>query len=333
MENIRQEIFKIKELNYLFINDTKTEYECSSVKKSKKFTHLHKCVMKTREYPILNEYINLYIKQNPNEIDKKNEEGWTALMLASRNSKINSSEETVKILLEHGANVNIQNNFGVTALMFASRYSKNNSSKETVKILLEHGANVNFQEDNGVTALMFASEHSKNNSSKNTVKILLEHGANVNLQNNRGWTALMFASRYSKTTSSEKTVRMLLENGADTNVKLKDTKLITFLYDLYLENEIDVEIIGLLITFGANHSDLPVDKNLKCILKEKGYLKSKMHVAFNYFNRDDVNILKSTCQICFNDNVKVTECDKEHKICLNCNIKLNFKCEFCHPRN
>ena len=322
MENVREEIIKIEELKYLFIEES-----------AKEFGHLHECVMKTREYPILNEYINLYLKQNPDKIDKKNKKGWSALMLASRYSKTDSSEETVEILLKHGANINLRNNDDWTALMLASRNSRIDSSEETVRILLEHGANVNLQNKAGQTALMFASGNSKTDSSEETVRILLEHGANINLQDNTGWTALMFAVKYSKTDSSEETVRMLLEHGAYINIKLNGMKLITILYDLYLKNEIDVEIIGLLITFGANFSDLPVDKNLKNILKEKGYLKSKLHVAFNYFNRNDVKINESTCQICFNDNVKVTECDKEHKICLNCNIKLNFKCEFCHPRN
>ena len=395
MENIRQEILKIEELKFLFDDSAKEP------------VHLYECVMNTRTYPILNEYINLYLKQNPNKIDKKDKygytalmfaartskiysteetvkillenganvniqnnegctalilasrnsridsseetvrillkhdanvniqdnKGWTALMSASSDSKIESSEETVKILLEHGANVNIQDNKGWTALMLASSYSKTESSEETVKILLEHGANINLQGKDGCTALIIAASDSKTGSSEETVRILLENGANVNIKSKYGWSALMFAAKYSKTDSSEKTVRMLLEHEADPNVEFEGVKLITILYDLYLENKIDVEIIGLLISFGANYSDLPVDKNLKNILKEKGYLKSKIHVAFNYLNRNDVKISGSTCQICFKDNVKVTECDKEHKICFNCIIKVNFNCEFCHPRN
>ncbi len=66
-------------------------------------------------------------------------------MLAARNSRIDSSNETVKILLEHGANVNLQNKDGYTALMSAAQYSKTSSSNETVKILLEYGANKNMK--------------------------------------------------------------------------------------------------------------------------------------------------------------------------------------------
>ena len=187
---------------------------------------------------------------------------------------------------------------------------------------------------------MLASRYSKTKSSEETVKILLEHGANVNIQGinplkcryGYGWTALTYASVNLKNSSSKQTVRMLLEHGADLNIKVEGIKLITYLYNCYRRNEIDAEIIGLLITFGANFSDLPVDRNLENILVEKRYLKNESHNVIEYINRADVNILNSICEICYDDNIKVTECDKRHKICLRCIIKLNFKCEFCHPR-
>ena len=126
MENLKQEILKIKELKHLFIEES--EYKWFFIKKSRKTTHLHKIVVKTRKYPILNEYIKFYLKDNPNEVDKMNDIGSTALIIAARKSKNDSSEETVKILLEHGANVNLQEDNGSTALMDAVMYSKIDSS-------------------------------------------------------------------------------------------------------------------------------------------------------------------------------------------------------------
>ena len=58
--------------------------------------------------------------------------GITALMAASFSGQF----ENVKLLLAHGANVNLQNCNGLSALIFASH----NGQLEIVKLLLEHGA-------------------------------------------------------------------------------------------------------------------------------------------------------------------------------------------------
>ena len=220
LEIFEEQINSIEELQHLFFDDPKTSYECSQYTRSTKFTHLHKCVMKTSKYPFLNQYIDIYLSLNPQVIDEQNKEGWTALMLSARNSKTDSSEETVKIILEHGAKVNIQEKNGSTALMMAVISSRTNSSEETVKLLLEHGAKVNIQEKNGCTALMRAVISSRTDSSEETVKLLLEHGAKVNIQEKNGCTALMMAARYSRTLSSEETVKMILEHGANVNIQI-----------------------------------------------------------------------------------------------------------------
>jgi ankyrin repeat protein len=196
-------------------------YPCSDISKSGGFTYLMKLVMN----PLCAENIDIfeYILQFFDEdyINKQNHIGWTALMLASRNSKTDSSEKTVKMLLDAGADVNLQNE-DWTALMFASRYSNNDSSEKTVKMLLDAGADVNLQNKDGCTALMFASRYSNKYSSEKTVKMLLDAGVDVDLKNEDGWTALMLASRYSNNDSSEKTVKMLLDAGADVNLQNKD---------------------------------------------------------------------------------------------------------------
>ena len=58
---------------------------------------------------------------------------WTALMFACRFSNTTSSLDTVKLLLERGAYVNLKTNDGYTALMIAVRSSNIGSSLETVK--------------------------------------------------------------------------------------------------------------------------------------------------------------------------------------------------------
>ena len=149
------------------------------------------------------------------DIDAKNNDEWTALMIASRRSNDTSSLDTVKLLLDRGADINSKDNDGWTALILASRRSNDGSSLETVKLLLDHKADVNIQNNNGITALMFAAGESNHNSSLDTVKLLLDHKANVNIQDNIGMTALMYSSKLSNRESSLDTIKILLDHGAD----------------------------------------------------------------------------------------------------------------------
>ena len=119
-----------------------------------------------------------------------------ALMLASKYSSTESSEEIVNFLLENGANVNIQNNMGTSALKFSAASSRKESSEKTVKMLLEHGANVNSQGIDGITTLMFCIYHLKTTSTLKTINLLLEYNADINLGHERGNAATMALSRY-----------------------------------------------------------------------------------------------------------------------------------------
>jgi ankyrin repeat protein len=66
---------------------------------------------------------------------------------------INGHIETVKLLLDKGANVNARNAVAETALTHASQ--KGNT--EIVKLLLSKGADVNAKDDAGWTALMWGN--------------------------------------------------------------------------------------------------------------------------------------------------------------------------------
>ena len=54
------------------------------------------------------------------EIDSKDADGWTALMLASLNGYI----ESVDCLIGYGADLNVANKMGLTALIVASQYGQ-----------------------------------------------------------------------------------------------------------------------------------------------------------------------------------------------------------------
>lgn len=69
-----------------------------------------------------------------------------------------SSPDIVKLLLDHGAQINLANCFNKTALHYAIRAYIESEKKElaTVKILLENGASSEIKNKEGITALQLA---------------------------------------------------------------------------------------------------------------------------------------------------------------------------------
>ena len=65
---------------------------------------------------------------------------------------------------------------------------------DTIKYLIEQGANINAKNDLGCTALMSAAAYKSN---FNVVRYLVEQGADIHIKNRFGHTALIFAVRYS----------------------------------------------------------------------------------------------------------------------------------------
>ena len=57
-------------------------------------------------------------------------------------SEYDHNIEIVKLLLEHGADINLPDNYGHTALMMASL----EGNTEIVRLLLDQGADVNVQD-------------------------------------------------------------------------------------------------------------------------------------------------------------------------------------------
>jgi ankyrin repeat protein len=156
-----------------------------------------------------------------------NNEGNTALMIAARNSaKINNREDAygeyiVKMLIDAGANLDIQNKYGSTALIFAADNSNHTSTENTVKMLIDAGANLDIQDENGSTALIFAVDNIGDTSTENTVKMLIDSGANLDIQDENKTTALMIAIDNIGDTSAdtEKNVRMLIDAGANLDIQ------------------------------------------------------------------------------------------------------------------
>ena len=108
----------------------------------------------------------------------------TALMYASDYGHI----ESVKLLLDRGADPNIQNEFGYTALMYMDK--SQGVRMEIVELLLDKGSDPNIQNEFGYTALMYASTKGHTG----IVKLLLDRGACPNVVSKEGKSALMWAT-------------------------------------------------------------------------------------------------------------------------------------------
>jgi len=117
-------------------------------------------------------------------------------------------QDIVKILLSHGADVNVLCK-GRTPLVVAC--SRGNI--DLVRCLVENGADINRPDDNGRTCLMA----SVCNSTK-VALYLLEQGASINAVEKHGKTALHYAIRAACTY----TVHFLVEHGADTSLSTED---------------------------------------------------------------------------------------------------------------
>lgn len=120
-------------------------------------------------------------------------------------------EEMVKLLLDSGADVNIEHHDDErTALHIAA--GKGND--KLVQLLLDRGANVNAADSVGLTVLHAAVL----GRTPSTVRMLLRYGANVDARNNLGETALHHAAEVWQ----EELVTLLLEFGADPSIKNED---------------------------------------------------------------------------------------------------------------
>ena len=115
-------------------------------------------------------------------IDKQDENGVTALMLASDNGYV----DIIELLLANGANVNIQDNNGNTVFLRAALRGQT----AIADFWFKRGANINSTNYKGQTALIYAVH----NEQIDMIRFLLENGANPNIRDIHGDTALKIAT-------------------------------------------------------------------------------------------------------------------------------------------
>ena len=113
------------------------------------------------------EVVRMLIEYDPANVNAGKEDGERPLHWVSRNSNLKDGS-IFRLLLEHGADVNVQSRRGRTPLHLASEFR----APGVVHLLLKHGADVDTKDNDGKTALQLAAEAGDDE----IVKLLREHG-------------------------------------------------------------------------------------------------------------------------------------------------------------
>ena len=162
--------------------------------------------------------------------------------------------ETIKILLDNGADVNFKDKIDYTPLIYAITEADEIDVErlEIIRLLIERGADVNARDKDGDTVLLLAVYDNKIDA----VKLLLEKGADVYIGNERGKTVLMIATEKGYLDI----IKLLLEKGADVNIRPRNYLKALDLAILYSDKHNTFEIIKLLL-----------DKTPNAFIKQENY--------------------------------------------------------------
>ncbi|MGL9761743.1 MAG: ankyrin repeat domain-containing protein [Wolbachia sp.] len=138
---------------------------------------------------------------NSGDINAQGKLGRTSLHLASGTGECDKA----KLLLDRGANTEVQDEFGYTPIFLATQSGK----WSIVKLLLDKGANIDAQDKEGHTLLHFAAQ--KDNL--DMFQFLLDRGASIEVQDGRDWTPILYAAQSGKWG----VVKLLISKGAKFN--------------------------------------------------------------------------------------------------------------------
>ena len=135
-------------------------------------------------------------------VNARDERGITPLMYAAWVGSV----DTMRRLLDGGADPNLVNNSGSTALMLSA------TDIAKVRLLKERAANVNLASMRGRTALFLAAMSDR---SADIVRLLISAGADIHVVDGMKMTALHAAALGNDT----ETVRLLVDAGLDVNAR------------------------------------------------------------------------------------------------------------------
>ena len=171
------------------------------------------------------------LSKSRQNLEAQDARGTTPLIYAAAFGSV----ESLRILLEAGADVNAQNAQDVTALIWGAW------DPARVKLLLAKGANPNATSKQGRTPLIAAAAVDGN---EEAVELLLAKGADARAKDGMGVTALALSSRQ----SGVRMLRMLFAAGAEVN-EADRARFTPIMSAVSTEN---LEAVHLLLSKGAN---------------------------------------------------------------------------------
>jgi ankyrin repeat protein len=139
------------------------------------------------------------------KVDGRDKSGKTPLHYAVQSKNV----KVVRLLIQHGADVNATTFGNVTPLMLSVDMAF--GDPDIAMELLRAGANVKVQDTNGDSALLIATTE----SSYQVMEAMLDKGANPNAQGLGGQTPLHWAA----TNAMVDRVKLLLDHGADPHIR------------------------------------------------------------------------------------------------------------------
>ena len=130
----------------------------------------------------------------------------------------------MRLLIEHGAIVDLRNGMGRTPLhICVAPGPREDVAVDAARLLLESGANANNRDNKGKSILWTACFHQKNT----VVRLLLQNGATVNDKDALSGERLLhkLATPRKSLEHHAKTMEVLLEHGANPRIQDNQGKL------------------------------------------------------------------------------------------------------------
>lgn len=202
--------------------------------------------------------VRLLLERNPfpaNVNQKDPTHKWSPLQWAI---VYNQKVDVMRLLIEHGADVNEKDSDGCTPLISAVKINK---VEDKVWLLLKEGAKPDLPDRNNWTALLHAVDgYHHDNNYKNIIWLLISHKANVCIHNNKAFDLAMEHHNHSL-------AWLLLEHGADSNAA--DDKGMTPLHRASGSDDVDsVKNVRFLLQVGADASR-----------QDKTWSRTPLHIA------------------------------------------------------